>query len=80
MGLGAEEKNFVGLSFKAGVKVRQELSRDMEGKGIPDEAKAPGKGAEAGMDLCGRSRVGVWVQMPGGNWLTGRWVFMARGG
>lgn len=44
MGLGAEEKNPVGRSFKADVKVRQELSRNMEEKGIPDEAKASGKG------------------------------------
>lgn len=80
MGLAAEEKNPVGWGFKAGVKVRQELSRNMEEKGIPDEAKAPGKGAEAGMDLCGRSRDGVWVQMAGGHWPTGRWDFMASGG
>lgn len=38
------------MGLKAGVKVRQELPRKKEEKGIPGEAEVTGKGAESGMN------------------------------
>ena len=38
------------MDLKAGVEVRWKLPRKVEEKGIPGEAKASGKGAEARID------------------------------
>lgn len=38
------------MGLKAGVKVRWELPRQREEKGIPGDAKVTGKGVESGMD------------------------------
>lgn len=75
MVLGTEEKNPVGWSCKAGVKVRQELSRNIE-KGIPDEAKASGKGQRqewtcvggAGMEFGSRWLGGTGLQGGESSW------------
>lgn len=58
VGLGAEEKNPVGWTFKVGVKVRQELSRNMEEKGIQDEAKASGEGQRQEWTCVGGAGMG----------------------
>ena len=41
------------MQLKVDLKPRQELPRDRKEKGNPDEAKAPGKNADAGKAMVG---------------------------
>lgn len=40
------------MQLKVGLKTRQELPRESKEKVIPDEARTPGKNADAGMDVA----------------------------
>lgn len=69
------------MQLKVGLKTRQELPREQEEKGIPDEAKALGKNADAGMDEVWREQGHTWAFLGWrGHWPRGKSVLTASGG